>query len=620
MSIRQRLGLVLGLIVVSFVVVLVVGRFKDRVVEEVREVQVQALRVLSLAHEVMVENVDLIAYEIDLRPNNYLHLVVKEWEEKVGAFERAFTDLMDMRGIVWLPAELRDNLMKASRFWEEARKGLPEISEGIARIVRSELLPLEQTRGLMEVHRYLMALPEPPSDLVWSVQNTWTKLKGLNATFQDFVGRQLAPLSEEITHYVGTLSRTASLVQIGVSVAVLLSSGVFVFLVIHALGQGISSISQGVVHVVEEKDLTASLEGARSDELGRIREGFNTVVREFRGFLTAVSNLVEKVAELHRALSTSSEEVVASVEEINRNLASLQEVARGVDRSSQQTLDAIDRIHKEMATITEETATYAARVDESTAALEKVHALVRRVSELSSDYREQVLHLVRQLEVSGEKVRESASVVGDIHSEVHKIQEIIEIINTIASQTNLLSINAAIESAHAGEYGKGFSVVAEEIRKLAESSSQYASRIEGSLRKIVEEVSLALKQSEGSEQAYHEVSDLMRRVEDALGEIMEAIHQLADSTGTVHEVLRLFSEGARRITEGVRTITKETEGIHVAAQDARSRAETLSRGMDEIALGGREILQAVTHTRELAQQTATVVASLRDHLSLFRIE
>jgi methyl-accepting chemotaxis protein len=161
---------------------------------------------------------------------------------------------------------------------------------------------------------------------------------------------------------------------------------------------------------------------------------------------------------------------------------------------------------------------------------------------------------VRNAASEGETIqKESVAQVQEVVEESKSLQEANKIIATIAAQTNLLSMNAAIEAAHAGEAGRGFAVVADEIRKLAEDSSRESQKIGAELKQITETIKRIVEGSKASEQAFNQVSRRVMETEKLVFEVDSAIREQQEGAGQVLDALKAMNE----ITTKVKSDSKE---------------------------------------------------------------
>jgi methyl-accepting chemotaxis protein len=190
----------------------------------------------------------------------------------------------------------------------------------------------------------------------------------------------------------------------------------------------------------------------------------------------------------------------------------------------------------------------------------------------------------------------------------------------IASQTNLLSMNAAIEAAHAGEAGKGFAVVADEIRKLAESSSEQSKTISAVLKKIktsIDKITAStdsvLNKFEAIDGGVKTVSEQEENIRNAMEEQGQGSQQILESIGQLNEVTQMVRNGSGEMLEGSRQII--TEGKHL-----EMATEEITNGMNEMASGADQINVAVNEVNNLSGRNKENIDILVREVSRFKVE
>ncbi|WP_005036796.1 methyl-accepting chemotaxis protein [Holophaga foetida] len=312
---------------------------------------------------------------------------------------------------------------------------------------------------------------------------------------------------------VGNVAGAAVTFSICIFFAYLLASGV----------QGALNAFQKTLGVVAQGDLTSQAEVGSRDEIGKMAETLNSMVVQLRHLLTGVKQGVEGVASGAAELSASAEQMSATTSEIARSTENQQNAAEGMAAAVAQLSASIDE--------------------------------VSRAAQTSLEQLERALEATQRGDAAGGATQEAMRGVTETAG---RIASAVTVITEIANQTNLLSLNAAIEAAKAGEHGKGFAVVAEEVRKLAERSGSSAKEI----AHHIEEARSAVNTGEGR------VTDTVALLKQIRQSLEQFAMQTRESAAAMAEQSNAGGEVARQVDQTVQ------EAVAVASAATQMSATT----------------------------------------------
>jgi methyl-accepting chemotaxis protein len=223
-------------------------------------------------------------------------------------------------------------------------------------------------------------------------------------------------------------------------------------------------------------------------------------------------------------------------------------------------------------------------------------------------------------EIGRSGLQEVAADIQEIARESEGLLEINAVMENIASQTNLLSMNAAIEAAHAGEAGKGFAVVADEIRKLAESSGEQSKTISTVLKKIKDSIDKITKSTDGVlgkfeaiDTGVKTVSDQEENIRNAMEEQGAGSQQLLEAIGQLNDITQLVKNGSTEMLEGTREVIQEGKNLEMVTQEITS-------GMNEMAAGADQINTAVNEVNNISGKNKQNIDILVQEVSKFKVE
>jgi methyl-accepting chemotaxis protein len=259
-------------------------------------------------------------------------------------------------------------------------------------------------------------------------------------------------------------------------------------------------------------------------------------------------------------------------------------------------------------------------VSKSSSAIEEMIANINSVTQTLTKNADSVRELLEASDVGRTGLQEVSSDIQEIARESEGLLEINAVMENIASQTNLLSMNAAIEAAHAGEAGKGFAVVADEIRKLAENSGEQSKTISTVLKKIKESIDkitrstdAVLNKFEAIDGGVKTVSEQTENIRNAMEEQSVGSQQILEVIGQLNEITGMVKNGSEEMLEGSKEVITEGKNLEMATQE-------ITHGMNEMGTGADQINIAVNRVNEISGQNKENINVLVKEVSRFKVE
>jgi methyl-accepting chemotaxis protein len=348
-----------------------------------------------------------------------------------------------------------------------------------------------------------------------------------------------------------------------------------------------------------EVKLDEAINVEQFNEAGQLASAINRFIAKQRGFIEQLASIGEQVSGSSSRIkgivdeaSSASEEMAASIEQVSRNAESQMSTVKRTGESLQGLIQSLNRINENVET-------QAGYVEQSSSAMTEMAESIRSVSDTTRKASEVSGELEQAAAEGHEAVDNSIHAIKQIERASDEVSELVSVISDIAGQTDLLSMNAAIEAAHAGEAGKGFAVVAEEIRKLATTSAESAKTINGQLARMQELVKNGVELSENAGTSLSKISS-----------------GVESSTGMIREIASAMEEqnsGTNQLLESSGSLVEATETIRSIVEEQNSRSSEMYEAIRELVDSFREIQHA---TREQSDGTGTIVDSINELQSI----
>lgn len=426
-----------------------------------------------------------------------------------------------------------------------------------------------------------------------------------------------APTSEFIAENVKNLIKTfiiIALIQFMVAIA-------FGFFIARNITHPINHVIEALKNISQgEGDLTIELPTSGKDETSLLSSYFNETILKLR-------NSIQKVGEDSRGMESVGSDLESNmvavheiVTKITAAIESLKERFVEQEESVSGTSTAIEHIIKTLRLLNESIAKQAAMVLESSSSFDKMNHSIDEVGENVAETRKAICNL----SIATNDGRETLVKANEISQRISEASgDLIEagtIIENIASQTNLLAMNAAIEAAHAGEAGKGFAVVASEIRKLAEESSAQGKKISVTLKNLSAEIEALASSAAGAVEKFNVISGYSKGLSDSIEGVVHAMDEqekngkiiwniINDVTGLTNEVK---SSSAEMLADGEKVVS-ETAMLDELTHILRSN-------MDDIAVQADSINDAAQESLEIAIKNKQSIDGLVLEVGKFKTE
>jgi len=366
-------------------------------------------------------------------------------------------------------------------------------------------------------------------------------------------------------------------------------------------------------------DLTQEIQVTSRDEIGELAKTFNA-------FLATMRSLIHQIADSAALVSANSVQLTSATASLVQTSCEVAENAAGAAASSQEqaafasrTTEVVDQLRGAIAQIasgaqqqaaeSQETAT---QVGQMVAAVEDVRSKAHTVRESAQQAsvsatsgRDVIQATIDGMTRIGASAKGAAEQIQQLGGLLGKIGEMTRVITEIAEQTNLLALNAAIEAARAGEHGRGFAVVADEVRKLAERSGRSARDIQDLTTQILDGTNRVTQAVELESEEIETGSELAGKAHEALAEIITGIAHVMDDAQAI-------ATAAQAIEKSSREVARTVDSFAAVSEENTAATEEMAAGADEVTRSVLSVAEALTENVKVAGGVASTMQGVRD--------
>ena len=419
--------------------------------------------------------------------------------------------------------------------------------------------------------------------------------------------------------FMGTVD-TLQVSMLVIGTGILLSALFIVYLVARAIVKPIQTAVSALQNIAQgEGDLTVRLPVMGNDEITDMAEYFNETIGKIGSSIKQVGINSSIMEEIGNELASNMTETASAVNEISANIDGVKQQAMTQAASVTETAATIEEIVRTIKQLNNSIETQAASVAQSSSSVEEMVANIASIGQTLGKTDDVIRSLTTATGDGKATLVTSNTVTQKIAEESGSLMEASNVIQHIASQTNLLAMNAAIEAAHAGEAGKGFAVVADEIRKLAEESSAQGKTITATLKTLSGEIETLSASSKTVEEKFNAIFTLAEQVKDMSNRLTEAMREQENGSKEVLTAIKSINTVTVEVQAGSEEMLKGGEGVAEEMQKLDSLTRVITESMNEMASGAVQINNAVQEVNGITQKNQRSIENLAEEVSKFKV-
>jgi methyl-accepting chemotaxis protein len=367
-----------------------------------------------------------------------------------------------------------------------------------------------------------------------------------------------------------------------------------------------------------DKDLRGRINITSIDELGTIAGLTNRFCTTLEDNIVELKRIQNTLSESGNELHGNTETSGAAVTQITTGIATLREKTGAQSTSVGESSVAVRQIAKNIESLDGMIANQASSIVEASSSVEEMVGTIGSINASIERMARQFGDLAKDARNGSGLQNTTGAKIQTIVERSNSLQEANKVVAAIAAQTNLLAMNAAIEAAHAGEAGRGFSVVADEIRRLADTSSKESRKIKNEINEVQASIQEVVTATKDSEQSFSSIAKLIDDTDSLVRELHMAISEQNEGAKQILDALRQMNDITAQVRNGSQEMNSGSAIISTEMQKLLDSAQEVTRNMNEMTASMKHVEKSTHSVAEIVEVTKNAIADMNSVITVFK--
>ncbi len=494
----------------------------------------------------------------------------REYEQAFGEFQNSLATLVQYTESEQIDPEIRQKISSLADLWDMYEVNFQIIDETTKAIVNSRLNDEIGIQGVFSFFLRSIHLNTLSQEEYQLLQNIDSNISSIEAAAADFQ-KAIFALNSQLDNQAQEILKRSRYYTIGISSIIIIFALIFATNVSFRISRRVQHV-ESTMRSAAQRNITVRYAGRARDEIGSLGRNLNTVLETMQEFFSTSNSVAQSLSSLKERLARQSSDSVSEIEAINSHLSTVSEDFKHLDTTVNTAKHGSQQIAGLVDTAKASIQDHSNPLNKISAALSHMNGAIQEVADLTNHFEASSQSLLEKTKAGSSNVMYTQRIMSQVTKEIENLVHVNEVIEGITEQTHLLSINASIESANAGEAGKSFGVVAHEIKKLAETTAAHSHRIEETLQHITELVRSADEQSNRSAGSFDAIQEQVNSNTDLFKTLQAKTVELQASG---HEIV-VSNQEVEQLTSKLKTEYTTIQDLSDSIQDAMKTASNSS--------------------------------------------